>query len=44
MVFLRVVAVASGRCYSKDCLQGCTLVNYDHARREIKVMCSSSSP
>lgn len=44
MVFLRVVAVARGRCYSKDHLQGCTLVNYDHARGGIKVTCSLSAP
>lgn len=42
MVFLRVVAVASGRC--KNHLQACTLVSYDDARGGTKVMCSSSSP
>lgn len=44
MVFLRVVDVASGRCYSKNHLQARTLVNYDCARGGIKVTCSSSSP
>lgn len=42
MVFLRVVDVVSGRCYSKNHLQACTLVNYDRARGGIKVTRSSS--
>lgn len=32
MVFLKVVAVASGRWYSKNHLQACTPVNDDDAR------------